>query len=33
MSYQALFKPIENAEDDIAEAKKVFEKKILINLT
>ena len=25
--YQALFKPIENAEDDIAEAKKVFEKK------
>ena len=25
--YQALFKPIENAEDDIAEAKKIFEEK------
>ena len=23
----ALFKPIENAEDDIAEAKKIFEEK------
>ena len=25
--YQALFKPIENAEDDITEAKKIFEEK------